>query len=139
MERTIEYLVVHATATPQTATVQGILNYWKRELGWKNPGYHYLISPNGVVNHLHPESKVANGVRGYNQRSVHVSYIGGQHADDRTPAQKQSLYWLLWHLKSKYPKAEILGHRDFPMVTKACPSFDAKAEYAHIQPRTFNR
>jgi N-acetylmuramoyl-L-alanine amidase len=26
-----------------------------------------------------------------------------------------------------YPNAVVQGHRDFPKVTKACPSFDAKA------------
>ncbi|MBQ9649911.1 MAG: hypothetical protein IJV25_05765 [Prevotella sp.] len=36
--------------------------------------------------------------------------------------------------KPDYPKAEILGHRDLPWVRKACPSFDAKTEYAHLAP-----
>ena len=31
-----------------------------------------------------------------------------------------------------YPEAEILGHRDFPGVAKACPCFDAKKEYKNI-------
>ena len=44
-----------------------------------------------------------------------------------------ALIKLLNELRAKYPKAIIQGHRDFPGVNKACPSFDAKSEYKDIQ------
>jgi N-acetylmuramoyl-L-alanine amidase len=50
--------------------------------------------------------------------------------DTRTEAQKRSLNFLLHTLKQKYPGSKIYGHRDFS--TKACPSFDAKNEYARL-------
>jgi len=50
--------------------------------------------------------------------------------DTRTQAQRETLVDLLHELKEQYPKAKIYGHRDFS--TKACPSFDAKAEYEYI-------
>ena len=54
-----------------------------------------------------------------------------QHAKDtRTAAQKESLVLLLRTLKKLHPQAVIYGHRDFS--SKACPSFDAKTEYADI-------
>jgi hypothetical protein len=34
----------------------------------------------------------------------------------------------------KYPKAEVKGHRDFPNVHKACPSFDVKTCLALYEP-----
>jgi N-acetylmuramoyl-L-alanine amidase len=37
------------------------------------------------------------------------------------------MFSLIVKLSNKYPKAEILGHRDFPGVAKACPSFDVKS------------
>ena len=37
---------------------------------------------------------------------------------------------LLRRLREKYPNAKIYGHRDF--AAKACPSFDAKREYADL-------
>jgi len=52
-----------------------------------------------------------------------------QPKDTRTPAQKEALIKLLKELKTLYPQAEILGHRDFPDVAKACPCFNAKDEY----------
>jgi N-acetylmuramoyl-L-alanine amidase len=54
-----------------------------------------------------------------------------KHAKDtRTEAQKESLLLLLKTLKKLHPEAVIYGHRDFS--SKACPSFDAKTEYADI-------
>lgn len=45
--RPIKYIVIHCTATPQTPTVAGIQNYWRKQLGWKNPGYHFIVLPDG--------------------------------------------------------------------------------------------
>ena len=50
--------------------------------------------------------------------------------DTRTPEQKQTLIALLRQLRAQFPKAAIHGHRDF--AAKACPSFDATKEYAHL-------
>lgn len=99
---------------------------------WSRPGYHYIIEQNGKVWQLLPEADVSNGVRGYNQNSVHVCYIGGLLKDDRSDAQKKSMIDLIKQLKRKYPAARIQGHRDFPGVTKKCPQFDAKTEYKWI-------
>lgn len=135
--RNIKYIAVHCTATHPTATVESIRRYWLVNLGWKNPGYHYIIDARGYVHHLLPENEVANGVQGYNSVSVHVSYIGGvdisnRPQDTRTKAQKAAMLQLIQQLRTRYPKAIIQGHRDFPNVKKACPSFDAKKEYSNI-------
>lgn len=131
MTREIKYIVLHCTATNQNAKVSSIVNYWKNEKGWKSPGYHFLIDKHGEIHELHPIEKPSNGVAGYNQNSIHISYIGGigkdgKGLDNRTPEQILSQIKLVTEMKSKFPKAEILGHRDFPNVKKECPSFDVK-------------
>ena len=50
-----------------------------------------------------------------------------------TPEQKAALWHLLKELKRAYPHAQIVGHRDFPHVTKLCPLFDTRQEYASLQ------
>ena len=125
MNRHIEYLVAHCTATDQDTKISSILRYWKTRLGWKNPGYHFIIEADGKVTQLQDLEKASNGVRGYNRNSIHVSYIGGKDIDDRTEAQKIAMTALFKGLKAMFPEAEILGHRDFPRVTKSCPRFDA--------------
>ena len=136
--RHIQYIVVHCTATRQELDISPVLRYWHQHLGWRNPGYHYLVSPEGRVHCLHPEEKVANGVRGFNAESLHVGYTGGHDfatgrpVDNRTEAQKLSLRNLVRVLKHRYPAAVVQGHRDFPGVRKACPCFHAKTEYSQL-------
>lgn len=135
--RIIKYIAVHCTATAQTATVENIQKYWREHLGWQMPGYHFIIKPNGEKVQLLDINKVSNGVKGFNSETINISYIGGVDAnnnpkDTRTFQQKVTLLALLSDLKKQFPKAIIQGHRDFPNVKKACPSFDAKNEYKNL-------
>ena len=135
--RNINYIAIHCTATQPESSIASIQNYWKNNLGWKNPGYHYIIDRFGNVVNLLPIELVSNGVQGYNSQTINISYVGGidksgKPKDTRTEAQKQSILKILNELRVKFPKAKIQGHRDFPNVKKACPSFDAKKEYSLI-------
>lgn len=125
--RNIKYIVIHCTGANQNQTVDSIKNYWKNVLGWKNVGYHHLISADGKDNQLASIETVTNGVAGYNSNSIHLSYIGGENGkDNRTDAQKKTLENLVRKYKKQFPNAIIQGHRDFPGVTKSCPSFNVK-------------
>ena len=146
--RNIKYIAVHCTASHQSMTIEGLKQEFMRK-GWVNPGYHYVVSPDGKITQLLDEDKVSNGVKGFNSVSINVAYIGGidsngKPIDNRTDAQKASLRSLLKMLHKKYPTAVIQGHRDFSpdlnkdgKITpnewmKACPCFDAKTEYAYL-------
>ena len=129
--RKITKIVLHCTATSQNASKEAIQRYWRDTLRWKSPGYHFLIDVNGTIHKLADLDQIANGVAGHNANSVHISYIGGidksgKPLDNRSKAQIGAQISILKELKAKYPNAEILGHRDFPNVLKACPSFDVK-------------
>lgn len=135
--RHITHIAIHCTATPQTASIESIRRYWQQTLGWKSPGYHYIIEANGNLVQLAPLTSITNGVVGYNSTLINIAYIGGIDAtnrpvDNRTTQQKKALLSLLQELKKQFPAAIIQGHRDFPGVNKACPSFDAKTEYRTI-------
>jgi N-acetylmuramoyl-L-alanine amidase len=138
--REIKYIFVHCTATPQDATVEAIQKYWKEVLGWRNPGYHILIDRYGNKTRLLEDSAISNGVGGdFNKYGLHVSWIGGKDGDNRTDAQKYELKQIISEWKAKYPKAEILGHRDawfkykYEKARKACPQFNAIIEYKDIK------
>ncbi|MDA6068644.1 N-acetylmuramoyl-L-alanine amidase [Flavobacterium sp. AC] len=137
MPRNIKFIVVHCTATSQNTSISAIQSYWKNQLGWKMPGYHFIIKPDGELVQLLPIEQVSNGVQGFNSQSINISYIGGVDqknipTDNRTLAQKATLLKKLKELKLKFPLAKIQGHRDFPNVHKACPSFDAIKEYKDV-------
>lgn len=127
--REIKHIVIHCTATSQNTTIDSIIKYWKTK--WKKPGYHYIITPEGEIRNLLSIKEISNGVKGYNENSIHIAYIGGIGADgkaidNRTQQQKQWLYKIIQTLKEQFPNAEIKGHRDFENVNKTCPSFNVK-------------
>ncbi len=53
--RNIKYIVIHCTATDPQTKVEAIQNYWRNNLGWKSPGYHYIIQADGTVLQLADE------------------------------------------------------------------------------------
>lgn len=138
--RRIDKIVVHCTATPQgrAVSVAEITRWHVQGNGWRTIGYHWVIGLNGEIWPTLPEGQVGNHARGANANGIGVVYVGGLDRlaktamDTRTPAQKAALLQVLRGLKARYPRAEIIGHRDVPGTRKACPSFDAKAEYAGL-------
>lgn len=151
--RKIERIFVHCTASWQKHTTEWSLIKEFENKGWKNPGYHYVIFPDGRISKFLDDSKVANGVKGYNPTSIHVAWVGGivydsnneiTSQDNRTPEQRLALFDLLTKLKLKYKGAMIMGHRDIsPDLNhngvvdpweriKDCPCFDAMVEYMDI-------
>ena len=147
--RKIKYLVVHCTASPQATSVDSIKRYWKNVMKWDDPGYHVIVEPDGEAVVLAPIEAITNGVKGFNSKSIHISYIGGvdkngKPVDNRTPEQKATLLRYLTKWKEIFPAAIILGHRDFSPDKngngrvdpweriKECPCFDAKIEYSSL-------
>lgn len=147
--REINMLIVHCAATPEGKeySSQTISNWHKARnfSSYKNPntgkleyvGYHYLVHLDGSVEVCRPENIRGCHVTNYNAKSIGICYIGGvandgksTPKDTRTPAQKAAILKLLKDLKARFPKATIHGHREF--AAKACPSFDAKKEYAAL-------
>lgn len=143
--RNVKYIVIHCTAGPSSQKTSVILDFWRKKLGWKNVGYHKLISEDGTVEELAKPEQIVNGVKGHNSHSYHICYKGGQGGkDNRTDEQKASLLSEIKKAKKLFPKAQVLGHRDLsPDLnndgiikpnewTKNCPSFDAKKEYESV-------
>lgn len=148
--RQINLIVIHCSATPEGRdyTVQDI-DRWHRARGWRCIGYHYVIYRDGSIHRGRPESEIGAHVSGKNANSIGICYIGGLKAspvsssngfavsgskyipaDTRTPEQKSALLRLLTELKNRYPNAEIHGHNEY--ANKACPCFDAHAEYRQL-------
>lgn len=134
----VQWLVVHCTSTKasQKVTVKDI-DLWHRAKGWAQCGYHWVIYQDGSIHPGRPEQYAGAHVANYNRHAIGICYVGGvdengKYADTRTPEQKASLWYLLKELKQTYPKARIVGHRDFPKVAKECPCFDVQTEYADL-------
>lgn len=129
-----DFIVIHCSAT---RAIQNIgakeIRQWHKAQGWADIGYHFVIRRNGAVEKGRAIDAIGSHVKGHNANSVGVCLVGGlgnqapwPPENNFTREQWASLKKVVADLLKKYPKAKVLGHRDFPGVAKACPCFDAK-------------
>lgn len=139
----LKYLTIHCTAMPPSNTwgPEELKEFFRVERGWNRPGYVYYVTRDGTVHSLWPSnidnivefSEVTNGVKGFNHESINLSYQGGvdkygRPMDTRTAAQKKSINNIIEIVTNAIPDIIVQGHRDFPNVNKACPSYDVQKE-----------
>lgn len=132
--KTTNYIVVHCSATTENQNIGATeIDKWHRNRGFLCIGYHYVIRRDGTIERGRDENAVGAHVEGHNWESIGICLVGGVDADDLTKAEANytedqwvELEKLLRALRREYPSTIIQGHRDFPGVKKACPSFDVK-------------
>ena len=152
--REIKFIVVHCSATPEgkkfeEKDIEAMHALRFKAIGGKHIGYHVLVYLDGTIVQTKSFELIGQHVAGSNSNSIGICYIGGldkngKGKDTRTPEQKLSLTVVLKKLKQTYPKAIILGHRDFSPdkdgdgiieqweFMKECPCFNAKTEYSKL-------
>ena len=130
-----KYLTIHCAATPEGRdnSAEEIKTWDIARFG--QPSYHIVIELDGdAVRHLQDDQRGAHVAKA-NTGNIGICYVGGTESlsaggdpkDTRTPAQKATLRRLVNEYRAKYPGIVIRGHRDWPGVNKACPSFDVAA------------
>lgn len=143
MAKTLQYLVIHCTATPEGSEVTADdIKRWHTLAppmgrGWKQVGYTDLFHLDGTVERLVTNNEdanvdpweITNGVAGYNGISRHIVYVGGvdvsnvkKEKDTRTTAQREAMKHYVLEFHRKHPQVKIVGHNQ--LAAKACPSFD---------------
>lgn len=157
--RNINNIVIHCTAG--FANAEAVQDYFTRPRskggrGWKTGGYHRIIETDGTIKKMYDFSKVTNGVKGFNDDTIHISYVGGvdkdnvnKAVDTRTPQQKvaiaaciiEAIDWCKNQGQDITKDLGIVGHRDYSKDNnsngviepweriKECPSFDTMSEY----------
>ena len=137
MNRYIDKIVVHCSATPEGRDVSAsTIDDWHKQRGWSGIGYHFVVGLNGNIEYGRDLDKTGTHVKGHNTGSIGICYIGGLDSvsktakDTRTSEQKESLLDLIKTLKKLHPQATVHGHNEFS--SKACPCYDANAEYANV-------
>lgn len=126
------------------------IRQWHLQRGFNDIGYHYVVYRDGSVHIGRPLRQVGAHCLGHNAHSVGICYIGGVEArtlkpkDTRTNEQKVALRKLITELRTRFPKARVLGHRDTSPDKngngkierwewlKDCPCFDAVKEYSDV-------
>ena len=131
--RTIREIIIHCSATPEGRDYSiETIRRWHIQRGFADIGYHYIIHPDGTVEHGRNELSIGAHCKGHNANSIGICYIGGTDTDGktpkdtRTPQQKGAMRGLVRTLMNRYnltPQA-VHGHNEF--ANKACPCFNVK-------------
>lgn len=132
----IKYLTIHCTATPEGRdNTAAEVTKWDIER-FGQPSYHVVVELDGdAVRTLRDDQRGAHVAKN-NTGNIGISYVGGTETlneggdpkDTRTAAQKATLRRLVAEYRAKYPGIVVRGHRDWPGVKKACPSFDVATQ-----------
>lgn len=128
----VKYIAIHCSATPPTMDIGAReIKRWHIDRGFRTIGYHVIIRRDGTIEYGRSFGVRGAHVKGYNSKSLGVCLIGGvdsdmEAEDNFTDEQFSSLDRVLTALQGLFPEAEVQGHRDFPNVHKACPSFNVK-------------
>ncbi len=129
----IKFLTVHCAATPEGRPVSAAtISEWdKAKFG--QVSYHHVVEIDGNSVRTLPDATKGAHTGGANTGNIGICYVGGMDKqmkapkDTRTPEQKKALKHLIEGYRTAYPGIIIRGHRDWPGVKKACPSFDVGA------------
>lgn len=128
----VKFLTIHCAATPagRHVTADQITQWDKAKFG--QTSYHWVIELDGSMHRTLRDDQKGAHVGKANTGNIGICYVGGVDSklnpkDTRTDAQKKSLLTLIRTYKERYPGIIIRGHRDWPGVKKACPSFNVQA------------
>ncbi len=151
MPRTINFLVIHCSATPNGRwTTVSDINAWHRARKFTRNGaaralhqpmldaigYHWVIYTNGnrVPGRSHDE--VGAHAFGFNTHSLGICLVGTDRFSDAQWATLAELVRQLcqqYHIPMQFadPKDPrglrgVIGHGQLPDVMKACPGFDVR-------------
>lgn len=136
----IQFLTIHCAATPEGRHIDAATICQWDQAKFGQTSYHWIVELDGnTVRTLRDDQKGAH-VGMHNTGNIGVCYVGGMDAhmaspkDTRTSEQKAAMRKIVQDYQSRYPHISILGHRDWPGVHKACPSFDVKVWLAAGMP-----
>lgn len=122
----VEYIIVHCSrTTPSPDYGLKDLDRKHRLNGALSCGYHYVIKTDGTRETGRFLHEPGNHCFGFNDKSIGICLVGGvgednKPADTFTAKQKESLAWVLNHLKKYYPKAKPVAHKDLIPKAKGC-------------------
>lgn len=118
----VKYLVLHHTATDESATPKEIANYHINHNGWGGIGYHFLVDKEGGIFYVGDISTARANVSDMNEQVIGIGLIGN-FTQGRVPtsSQQDSTRKLCEFFLTNYPDLTIKGHKELPNQKTICP------------------
>lgn len=111
-----EYIVLHHRAGD--GNVESIHNQHLNN-GYSGIGYHFYIRKDGSVFRGRPINTIGAHCLNYNYNSVGVCFEGNFENEEMSVLQLNAGVEIVNYLKSLYPNAAIVGHKE--LINTACP------------------
>ena len=124
-----DYIIIHHTASTSEMTVESIHQQHLNQ-GWAGIGYNLYINKQGEVWEGRPEEMSGAQCEGYNSVSIGVCLSGNFEIEQPTEKQIEALKEIIGYLRTKYPNAEIVGHKD--LNATACPGKNLYSQLGSI-------
>jgi N-acetylmuramoyl-L-alanine amidase len=119
----IKKIVLHCSDSPDSVDI-GVkdIRRWHLNRGWSDVGYHYIVRRDGRIEKGRDLNTMGAHVRGHNDDSIGVCWVGRKVASDK---QLQAIYKLMRGLMSKFNlnAYDIYGHTELD-PNKTCPNLD---------------
>ncbi|MEZ8605428.1 N-acetylmuramoyl-L-alanine amidase [Vibrio splendidus] len=137
-----DWITVHCSATPPNMNI-GVkeIQRWHKQRGWRDIGYHWVITRDGELQVGRPMDQMGAHVKGYNRHNIGVCLIGGYNnhlepQDNFTLAQRKTLFKFIGELQDKFEITDdkVLGHNQWNS-SKACPVIGLNS---HSDPNNMN-
>jgi N-acetylmuramoyl-L-alanine amidase len=131
----LSYITLHCAATPEGRNNSAAeVTKWDIDR-FGQPSYHWVVELDGKAVRTLRDDQVGAHTGGHNTGNIGICTVGGTTSlnsgakpkDTRTPAQKTTVRRLCIQYRVKNPSINILGHNEWPGVTKACPSYSVAA------------
>lgn len=114
------YIVLHHAAAVKASPDD--IHQWHSNNGWSGIGYHIYITKTGEAYHGRPLDTIGSHVYGFNSESIGVCFEGNFETEAMSQVQKLKGIEVVNELRTMYPGAKIVGHRD--LMATGCPGIN---------------
>lgn len=121
---TTDMIVIHHTGNPADDDLSAEQIHASHLMqGWSGIGYHFVVRKDGTVEVGRPEWASGAHAYGENSHTIGIHVCGNFELATPTPAQIESLAYLVGYLCEQYDlipdPRHVVGHRD--LMATACP------------------
>jgi hypothetical protein len=143
--KNITHIVVHYSATNEDQEItRNDIDRMHKARGWKGIGYHFFYRLNGMEEIGRPITEVGAHVGGQNRGKIGLCYAGGtkkEFGPDKgfntlNLAQEKALIQRIRMLKSAFPAAKVVGHKD--LAATQCPGFNVQDWWTKVEASNYN-
>lgn len=127
---------IHHTGTAQhgAAGMRAIQRYHQDTRGWKCIAYNFVVDRDGKVYEGRGAGIAGGATEGQNSVSHAVCLMGNFDRENTSAAARRSLIDLLRHGAAQgWWKVELLGHKQAPGASTACPGAALYADLGHFE------